>query len=45
MPYYASSWLTTGFSAGLLVMVLLGAAVSIVRIIRIDPLDAIGGRA
>lgn len=45
MPYYASGWLTTGFSAGLLVMVLLGAAVSIVRIIRIDPLDAIGGRA
>lgn len=45
MPYYSSGLLVAGASAILLVMVILGAMVSIWRINRIDPLDAIGGES
>lgn len=45
MPYYSSGVLVAGASAILLVMVILGAMVSIWRINRIDPLDAIGGES
>lgn len=45
MPYYSSWLLVIAAAVILLAMVVLGAMVSIWRINRIDPLDAIGGDA
>lgn len=45
MPYYSSWLLVIAVAVILLAMVVLGAMVSIWRINRIDPLDAIGGDA
>lgn len=43
VPYTNNGLLIAGFSLVLLVMTLLGALFSIWRILKIDPLDAIGG--
>lgn len=45
MPYTNNTLLVSGFTAGLLAVVVLGSIFSINRILKIDPLDAIGGAA
>ncbi|WP_125607350.1 ABC transporter permease [Lapidilactobacillus bayanensis] len=45
MPYTNNTLLVGGFTVGLLAVVVLGSVFSIKRILKIDPLDAIGGAA
>lgn len=45
MPYTNNPLLVGGFTIGLLAVVVLGSVFSIKRILKIDPLDAIGGAA
>lgn len=45
MPYTNNTLLVAGFTVGLIAVVVLGSVFSIKRILKIDPLDAIGGAA
>lgn len=43
VPFLNNIFLVVGFSVILLLMIILGSLFSIVKILRVDPLDAIGG--
>ncbi|GAK31090.1 ABC transporter permease [Weissella oryzae SG25] len=44
VPYNNNPWLITGFSFGMIFAIVLGTIFSIIKVIKIDPLDALGGR-
>lgn len=44
VPYNNNPWLITGFSFGMIFAIVLGTIFSIIKVTKIDPLDALGGR-